>query len=87
MLGFPPVGAFPPVAARPPAGVLFDLAPIGTIMWIGVDSSVWYGRFGGIVDGVAFLTGARLYSNNGVPLDGIVNQVRIPLREVKYVVY
>lgn len=64
---------------------LFDHYRIGKRLGIGVDSSLWVGRFGGIRDGVVFLTDAQLFANVGKPVDGIRPLVRIPLSQVTFV--
>jgi len=64
---------------------LFDSYPIGTCLALGVDSAFWVGSFGGIVDGVALLTNARLHSNIGTPIDGLRPIVRIPLINITFV--
>lgn len=64
---------------------LFDTYPIGTCLRIGMDSSYWIGNFGGLQDGVALLTNARLISNIGKPVNGIRPVVRIPIRNITFV--
>jgi hypothetical protein len=85
-LGFPgaPFGV-PPFGRPPIAGILFDTLPIGARVVVGTDSSEWVGNFGGIIDGVVFLTNARLFSNIGNPIDGVQPVVRIPIIKVTFV--
>ena len=64
---------------------LFDNYPIGTRLGVGTDSSFWVGSFGGIRDGVAFLTNAQLFANMGKPVDGIRPLVRIPICQITFV--
>ncbi|MDQ7095912.1 hypothetical protein REC12_20160 [Desulfosporosinus sp. PR] len=64
---------------------LFDTYPIGARLAIGIDSSFWVGNFGGLQDGVALLTNARLFSNVGTPIDGCRPVVRIPIRNITFV--
>lgn len=79
---FSPLGA----PCRVPFKVaLFDTYPIGTRLTIGMDSGFWLGNFGGLQDDVALLTNAQLFSNNGVPIDGIRPVVRIPIRNINFV--
>ena len=85
-LGFPPVGV-PPLGRPLFPAVLFDTLPIGASVVLGTDSSEWVGNFGGIIDGVVFLTNARLFSNIGTPVDGLLSVVRIPIRQVTFVSY
>ncbi|MDR3602459.1 MAG: hypothetical protein P4L49_18560 [Desulfosporosinus sp.] len=74
------------VPCRFPSRVaLFDSYPIGTSLVIGMDSSFWVGSFGGLQDSVALLTNARLFSNNGNPIDGIRAVVRIPIINITFV--
>jgi hypothetical protein len=73
---------------RPPlARILFDTLPIGARVVLGTDSSQWVGSFGGVIDGVVFLTNARLFSNIGTPVDGVLSVVRIPIINVNFVSY
>ncbi|WP_088189630.1 hypothetical protein [Desulfosporosinus sp. FKA] len=72
---------------RPNLAVLFDTLPIGARVIVGTDSSEWVGNYGGIIDGVLFLTNARLFSNVGNPIDGIQSVVRIPVINLQYVSY
>ena len=69
----------------PPVVALFDNYPIGTLLAIGMDSGFWAGPFGGIQDGVALLTNAQLFSNVGIPIDGLRPVVRIPIRSITFV--
>ena len=50
-----------------------------------MDSGYWVGNFGGLQDGVALLTNARLISNIGRPVNGIRPVVRIPIRNITFV--
>lgn len=75
---------------QPPFGIpfilgLFDTYPIGTPLLVGMDAGLWQGNFGGLQDGVALLTNARLFSNIGTPVDGIRPVVRIPIRQITFV--
>jgi hypothetical protein len=72
---------------RPNLAVLFDTLPIGARVLVGTDSSEWVGNYGGVIDGVLFLTNARLFSNVGNPIDGIQSVVRIPIINLQYVSY
>ncbi|AFM40568.1 hypothetical protein Desaci_1564 [Desulfosporosinus acidiphilus SJ4] len=72
---------------RPNLVVLFDTLPIGARVIVGTDSSEWVGNYGGVIDGVLFLTNARLFSNVGNPIDGIQSVVRIPIINLQYVSY
>jgi hypothetical protein len=87
MAGF----GFPSVtfgAAQPPiTRILFDTLPIGARVILGTDSSEWVGNFGGVIDGVVFLSNARLFSNIGTPVDGLLPVVRIPIINVNFVSY
>ncbi|GAB6171000.1 hypothetical protein JCM15765_04780 [Paradesulfitobacterium aromaticivorans] len=74
-----------PFSPVPPILALFDTYPIGARLGIGTDSSFWVGSFGGIQDGVALLTNAQLFANNGNPIDGIRPVVRIPIRQITFV--
>jgi hypothetical protein len=74
-----------PFSPVPPIVGLFDTYPIGTILRIGEDSGYWVGAFGGLQDGVALLTNARLHSNIGTPIDGFRPVVRIPIRAITFV--
>jgi len=64
---------------------LFDNFQIGTRLGIGVDSSLWVGKFAGIQDGVALLTDTQLFSNAGKPVDGIRPLVRIRINQITFV--
>ena len=90
-LGFPPFGVPPfgvPPFGRPPFLLtMFDTLPIGAKILVGADSSEWVGNYGGVVDGVLFLTNARLFSNIGNQLDGVQSVVRIPINKIQYVSY
>jgi hypothetical protein len=83
-LGFP---GMPPFGAPPVARILFDTLPIGARIVLGTDSSQFVGNFGGVIDGIAFLTNARLFSNIGTPVDGLMPVVRIPIRQITFVSY
>ncbi|WP_088225252.1 hypothetical protein [Desulfosporosinus sp. FKB] len=85
-LGFPPFGV-PPFGAPRFNAILFDTLPIGARIIIGTDASTWVGNFGGVIDGVVFVTNARLFSNIGNPVDGLLSVVRIPVRQISYVSY
>ncbi|WP_206809646.1 hypothetical protein [Paradesulfitobacterium ferrireducens] len=74
-----------PFSCVPPILALFDTYPIGARLGIGTDSSFWVGSFGGIQDGVALLTNAQLFANNGNPVDGVRPVVRIPIRQITFV--
>lgn len=74
-----------PFSPVPPLVGLFDTYPIGTRLRIGMDSSFWIGNFGGLQDGVALLTNAKLFSNIGKPVDGCRPVVRIPIRGITFV--
>lgn len=74
-----------PFSPVPSIVALFDTFPIGTPLQIGEDSSFWVGNFGGIQNGVALLTNAKLFANNGNPIDGIRPVVRIPIRGITFV--
>ncbi|WP_407313763.1 hypothetical protein [Desulfosporosinus sp. SB140] len=74
-----------PFFSNPSIQGLFDNYPIGARLAVGEDSSFWVGNFGGIQDGVALLTNARLFSNVGTPIDGIRSVVRIPIRNITFV--
>lgn len=76
---------FPNFQPRPFTLGLFDTYPIGSNLRIGKDSSFWVGRFGGLQDGVALLTNAKLFSNVGTPIDCVRPVVRIPIRAITFV--
>jgi hypothetical protein len=67
--------------------ILFDTLPIGARVIVGTDSSEWVGNYGGVIDGVLFLTNARLFSNVGNQIDGTQSVVRIPVINLQYVSY
>jgi hypothetical protein len=74
-----------PFLPVPPLVGLFDTYPIGATLRLGMDAGFWIGQFGGIQDGVALLTNARLHSNIGTPIDGFRPVVRIPIRSITFV--
>lgn len=69
----------------PQISALFNTYPIGANLRIGSDSSFWAGSFGGLQNGVALLTNAQLFANNGQPIDGLRPVVRIPIQGITFV--
>ncbi|MGC7870676.1 hypothetical protein ACPUYX_03985 [Desulfosporosinus sp. SYSU MS00001] len=84
-----PYVPYPPVEIPPYPNVciLFDTLPIGARVVVGLGSSEWVGNYGGVIDGVLFLTNAQLFSNVGNPIDGIQSVVRIPIINLQYISY
>jgi len=84
-----PHAPFPPVGnpAFPNPCILFDTLPIGARVAVGIDSGTWVGNYGGVIDGVLFLTNAQLFSNVGNAIDGIQSVVRIPIINLQYISY
>ncbi len=63
---------------------LFDLTPIGAQVLVGTDAVSIRARFGGVFGGILFLTHAKIFSNVGTPVDGILNVVRIPINRITF---
>lgn len=61
---------------------LFDAYPVDAHLKIGMDSDYWVGNFVGLQNGVALLTDARRFANNGSPLGESVSAVTIPLSSI-----